>query len=108
MEETPVIILLHISEGMFSTRAFDRVIVVELLNIFNDWNPFSATGLNLRNGNVLLTASLGGNLISSEVVPSSKNTIFDLNLIWKTDKKAIKRFVLLKTHISNILTNQSH
>ena len=41
--------------------------------------------------NVIITATLGGNVLETECVLPGKTTIFDNNLIWETDKKSIKR-----------------
>lgn len=51
-----------------------------------------ATGLYLRNENIILSATLGGNVLESDKIMPGSTTIFDVNLVWETDKKSIKRY----------------
>lgn len=49
------------------------------------------TGLNLKQDPIIITATLGGNILESEIMPPASVTIFDNNLIWETDRKSVKR-----------------
>lgn len=53
----------------------------------------TANGLYHRNEHVQITASLGGITLESEALMPGQTTVFDINLVWETDKKVIKRYV---------------
>lgn len=50
-----------------------------------------ANGLYNRNEHVVITASLGGITLESDTLLPGQTTVFDINLVWETDKKVIKR-----------------
>lgn len=56
---------------------------------------FSGTGLDTRKNAIIIKANLGGNILETDaVVPGDLTASFKNNLIWSTNKEAIKRLVI--------------
>ncbi|XP_055382421.1 centrosomal protein of 120 kDa [Condylostylus longicornis] len=49
------------------------------------------TGFDLKIGNIVIVATLGGKSLETKPVQSSSKIEFDNNLIWETNKKSVKR-----------------